>query len=265
MLRVKNIHIWADLMSHCKEGPAISYPVRYALANDHYKIKLNHSNLQKEMFYEKFDYNIIPPVDSVNNPFANQLVNEMWPLFRNLWRARGGYEAEILYNPELDLKEFGSQFGPGMYNAVYKFKITDEGQWEADFDMKFDQIDNPYDDRERPPEGRKGPFYAQDYSRAQSNTVKRARKLAKPSWDVNEGRSGQDFADLLDEELLLNASIDFSFKLHWKGTGDWSNWQDHIVDISDTKRDAMPEKSVDTGVALLELESDKRKPDYLKI
>lgn len=250
MIRVKNIHIWADLISHCKEGPATTYPVRYALAQDHYKIKFNNENLQKEMFYEQFDYNIIPPVDEVNNPFANQLVNEMWPLFRNIWRARGGYEAEIHYNPEIDLREFGSQFGPGMFTAVYKFKITDAGQWEADFDMKFEQVDNPYDDRDPPPNGRKGPFYAQDYSRAQSNTVKRARKLAKPTWDVNEGRSGQDFADLLDEEIALNESIDFGFALHWKGTGDWSNWQDYIVDVSQTKRDAMPEKETDQGVAI---------------
>ena len=244
MIRVKNIHIWADFMAHCKTGPAITYPIRYGLANEHYKITLNHPNLQKEMFYEKFDYNIIPPVNE-NNPFANQLVNEMWPFFRNLWRARGGYQAEIHFNPEIDLKEFGSQFGPGMFTAVYKFKISDEGQWEADFDMKFEQVDNIYDDREPPPIGRKGPFYAQDYSRAQSNTVKRARKLAKPTWDVNEGRSGQDFADLLDEEEVLNNTIDFSFDLHWKDTGDWSNWRDYIVDVSTSKRDIIPEKEAE--------------------
>lgn len=244
MTRVKNIHIWADFMAHCKPGPAITYPIRYGLAKEHYKIKLNHPDLQKEMFYEKFDYNIIPPV-SENNPFANQLVNEMWPFFRNLWRARGGYQAEIYFNPEIDLKEFGSQFGPGMFHAVYKFSITDDGQWEADFDMKFEQVDSPLDDRERPPIGRKGPFYAQDYSRAQSNTVKRARKLAKPSWDVNEGRSGQDFSDLLDEEQLLNETIDFSFELQWKDTGDWSNWRDYIVDVSNSKRDMIPEKEAE--------------------
>jgi hypothetical protein len=132
-----------------------------------------------------------------------------------------------------------------MFHAVYKFSITDDGQWEADFDMKFEQVDSPLDDRERPPIGRKGPFYAQDYSRAQSNTVKRARKLAKPSWDVNEGRSGQDFSDLLDEEQLLNETIDFSFELQWKDTGDWSNWRDYIVDVSNSKRDMIPEKEAE--------------------
>ena len=242
MTRVKNIHIWADLISHCKEGPAITYPVRYGLANEHYKIKLNHPNLQKEMFYEKFDYNIIPPVDE-NNPFANQLVNEMWPFFRNLWRARGGYQAEIYFNPEIDLKEFGSQFGPGMFNAVYKFSITDDGQWEADFDMKFDQIANSFDERTDPE--RIGPFYAQDYSRAQSNTAKRARKLAKPSWSNETGRDDNEFWELLVEEKELNSTIDFSFALHWKDTGDWSNWRDYTVDVSNSKRDLIPEKEAE--------------------
>ena len=241
MIRVKNIHIWADQISRCKEGVPMTYPVRHSLAKDHYKITWNNPELYKEMSYEKFDYNIIPPVDP-NNQFANHLVNEVWPLFRNLWRARGGYEMELHFNPEIDLKEFGNQYGPGMLTAVYKFKISDEGKWDADFKIKFKQVDNPYDDRLPPPEGRKGPFYAQDYSRAQSNTVKRARKLAKPTWSVEEGRSGQDFMDLLNEEEFLNKSIDFSFELDYVQSGDWSNYKDYEVAVSDKAREIIPEK-----------------------
>ena len=224
MTRVKNIHIWLDLFAGCTDIP-IGYPTRPSLARDHYKIKLNDSTVRKEMHYEKFDYNIIPPINDTN-VFANSLVNEMWPFFRNLWRARGGYTAEILFNPDIDLKEFGHQFGPGMYNAVYKFTISDEGIWEADFDIKFDQVDNPLHDPASPA-WRKGPFYAQDASRMQSNTAKRARKLAKPTWDLVKGRSDQDFADLLDEERKLNDTIDFSFELKWQGKGDWSNVDDY--------------------------------------
>jgi hypothetical protein len=174
-------------------------------------------------------------------------VNEIWPFLRNLWRARGGYEAEILFNPEIDLKEFGTQYGPAQFYATYKFKITDEGQWDADFDIRFDQVDSPLDDRAYPPEGRKGAFYAQDYSRAQSNTVKRARKLAKPTWSTDEGRSGQDFADLLDEEEYLNNTVDFTFHTVWKGSGDWSNYDRYAVGVSDATRTSMPEKEADSG------------------
>jgi hypothetical protein len=261
MTRVKLIHMWLDFFKDCTEVP-IGYPIRHNLAKEHYKIKLNNPNVQKEMHYEKFDYNIIPPVGD-NNPFANQLVNEMWPFFRNLWRARGGYEAEIHFNPEIDLKEFGSQYGPGQYWATFNFKITDEGQWDAHFNIKFEQVDSPLDDREYPPAGRKGPFYAQDYSRLQSNTVKRARKLAKPTWSNQEGRSGQDFADLLDEEAYLNATIDFSFHIDWQGSGDWSDYEKYRVDVSSESRDIIPEKEADTESKIvsssISLDSIKRK------
>ena len=244
MMRVKLIHMWLDMFRGCTEVP-IGYPYRESLYQEHYKIKLNNPELRKEMHYEKFDYNIIPIIDE-NNPFANQLVNEIWPFLRNLWRARGGFEAEIKFDPEIDLKEFGNQYGPAQYWATYKFKISDEGQWEADFDIKFDQVDNPLDDRD-PAEGRKGPFYAQDYSRWQSNTVKRARKLAKPKWSNETGRDDNDFWQLLEEEKELNETIDFSFHLQWQGTGDWSNYQDYIVDVSSEKRDIIPEKEADTA------------------
>ncbi len=257
MTRVKTIHILFDFFKGCSDVP-IGYPIRFALEKEHYKIKLNNPKTQRDIQYEKFDYNIIKPNI---NPFADTLVNEMWPFFRQLWRMRGGYEAEVLFNPEIDLKEFGTQYGPGMYNAVYKFKITDDGKWTADFDIKFDQIDNPYDDRPRPPEGRKGPFYAQDYSRMQSNTVKRARKLAKPKWSDTEGRSGQDFADLLNEEAYLNKNIDFSFKLKWEGSGDWGNYKDYEVAVSDVARDVIPEKEVMHSITLSSITRKVSKPD----
>jgi hypothetical protein len=258
MIRVKTFHMFVDFFAGCTEVP-IGYPVRFALAQDHYKIKLDNPNTMREIEYEKFDYNIIKVKI---NPFADTLVNEMWPFFRMLWKTRGGYEAEVLYNPEIDLKEFGSQFGPGMFNAVYKFKITDDGKWSADFDIKFNQnVENPYDDRELPPAGRKGPFYAQDYSRLQSNTSKRARKLAKPKWDEEEGRSGQDFTDLLNEEAHLNANIDFSFNHHYIGEGDWGNYNDYAVEVSSTTTVAIPEKEAQTynEVGIIKLDTIKRK------
>jgi hypothetical protein len=76
----------------------------------------------------------------------------------------------------------------------------------------------------------------------QSNTVKRARKLAKPEWSDEEGRDGQDFTDLLNEEQMLNETIDFSFKLHWVESGDWSNYTDYQVKVADTTNVVIPEK-----------------------
>ena len=250
MTRVKTFHMFADFLQGCSDVP-IGYPVRDSLVKDHYKIELNDPSCIKEIEYEKFDYNIIK---ADINTFADTLVNEMWPFFRMLWKTRGGYKAEVRFNPEIDLKEFGSQFGPGMYYATYKFNITDDGKWDADFDIIFNQVDNNFDDRERPPLGRKGAFYAQDYSRLQSNTTKRARKLAKPTWSAEEGRSGQDFSDLLDEEKHLNATIDFSFKLHWIESGDWSNYADYQVKVSDTTQVIIPEKEAMTKQEVISID-----------
>jgi len=264
MTRVKSFYTFIDFLKNCVKSGRISYPVRDSLPRDHYKITLHNPSTIKEVEYEKFDYNIIKPNI---NPFADALVNEMWPFLRMLWKCRGGYEAEIHYNPDIDLKEFGQQFGPGMFNAVYKFKISDSGKWEADFDMKFDQIDNPFDDRERPPLGRKGPFYAQDYSRMMSNTALRARKLAKPTWSDAEGRDGQDFTDLLNEEVVLNETIDFSFDYRYIGYGNWGDFQEYEVAVSDTSREIIPEKEAMTAldfakqVQTISIDSIKRKKE----
>jgi len=240
MTRVKTFHMFLDLMRGCTDVP-FGYPVRFSLARDHYNITLTNPKTIREIEYEKFDYDIIK-IDI--NPFANTLVNEMWPFFRMLWRCRGGYRAEVRFNPTIDLPEFGNQFGPGMYNAVFKFDITDDGKWHADFDMKFEQIDNPYDDRERPPEGRKGPFYAQDYSRMMSNTALRARRLAKPTWSKETGRGDSDFMILLNEEVMLNQTIDFSFAYHYVGSGDWEDHERYTIDVPNQTDIVIPEKPV---------------------
>ena len=36
--------------------------------------------------------------------------------------------------------------------------------------------------------------------------------------------------------------MDFSFKLHWIGSGDWGNHTEYAVEVSNTKRDIIPEK-----------------------
>lgn len=232
--------MWLDMFQGFTEVP-ISYPIRDALQREHYTVKFDDPKEFNEIEYEKFNYNIVPEVDP-KNPYANSLVNEMWPFLRLLWKIRGGYEITIKFSPEIDSKEFGASYGACLFDAIWKFKINKAGKWKADFYTKFDQIDNPYDDREPAPLGRKGPFYAQDYSRIQANTAKRARKLARPDWDVEAGRSGQDFSDLLKEESYLNKKIDFSFEHQYIGSGDWGNYKDYEVAVSNTTTVVIPEK-----------------------
>lgn len=237
MSRVKAFYTFIDMIRGTTELE-IGYPIRDNLEKEHYKITLDKpGRLNENVNYEKFDYNIIKPN---LNPFADTLVNEMWPFFRLLWRARGGYEAEIYFNPEIDLKEFGSQYGPGMYNAVLKFKITEDGKWTADFKFKFEQVKlPPY--QEKDPD-RCGPFYFQDFTRLKSNTASRARKLAKPEWSTETGRSDMEFWELIQEEVKLNDMIDFSFGHHYQDTGDWGNWKDYEVAVSNVSAMAVPER-----------------------
>jgi len=239
MMRVKTFHIFLDMMKGTTET-AFSYPVRFNLAREHYKIALHQPSYFREILYEKFDYDIIK-VDI--NPYANTLVNEMWVFFRMLWRTRGGYNAEIHFNPTIDEKEFGSTYGPHGLTAVFKFSVTQQGKWHADFDIDFKQLPNPDDQYKHNEQQRMGPFLAIDFTRLQSNTAKRARKLSKPPWSVEAGRSDNDFAYLLNEEIALNAKTDFTFKHHYVGTGDWSNHLDYVIDVpSESTMEEIPEK-----------------------
>ena len=223
MHRVKLFYIFLDHLVG-KTDIQFGYPVRNNLRKEHYKLDIADPFAHHEIEYEDYDYNIIKPGI---NPFADTLVNEIWPFLRMMWLCHGAFKTEILFNPEIDLKEFGSQYGPGMFNGIYKFNITDGGVWDADFSYKFEQVDNPYDHRDS---DRKGPFFAQEYSRMQSNAARRARKLAKPEWDVEEGRSNRDFVDMLDEEKALN-QLDFSFEYEFKGKGKFT--RDHSIAVPD--------------------------------
>jgi hypothetical protein len=221
--RVKSFNIFVDNL--VTEIP-FSYPERPDLKKYHYDLKFHNENNYQDIDYENFDYNIIK---TNINPYADSLVNEIWPILRILWRTRGGYDIVIKFDPEIDFREFGDNFGSGIYNAEYKFSIDDCGLWKADFKIDFNQhytTDN--DPRES---HRHGPFFAQEFSRMKGNAALRARKLAKPLWGI-EGRSQEDFEQLLNEEFYLNQTIQWSFNFKWKGEGDWSNYTDYKRDVS---------------------------------
>ena len=225
--------MFLDFMVGCTER-SFQYPIRDRLPVEHYKITLHDPKKIKEIEYEQFDYRIIKPK---LNPFADTLVNEMWPFFRMLWKCRGGFDAEIYFNPEIDLKEFGIQYGPAYYWATFKFSINDEGDWDADFSFKFDQnVTNPDDEMYPRPSDRHGPFYAQDYSKLKSNTSKRARVLAKPEWDIEHGRTEEEFWNLLEEEKIMNATLDFSFEYKYKSKGYWGDFKKFNVEVSKAKK-----------------------------
>jgi hypothetical protein len=192
----------------------ITIPQRPNIPMFHYKLHLLDSSIQKEIEYEQFDYNIIKPNIS---PFADSLVNEMFVLFRMIWRTRGGFHMTVKYDEELDMMEFGGR-NAGPYWATHDFTIDHDGNWKYDATFKFVQPPTVIPDDPMLP---RSPFFAQDYSREKVNAAKRARKLAKPEEWGDEGRDHEQFMALLAEEKMLNETVNFTFDYEWSGSGKW--------------------------------------------
>jgi hypothetical protein len=221
LMRVKCMSIYLDQIIGDRE---ISYPIRPNLKKHHYTVVYDTDTTNNEIGYENFNYDII---NADINPYAAGLVNEIWPLLRSLWRARGGYTATIKFNPELDLAEFGNQYGTGKYTADFKFKISSDGVWYADFNWNFIQH---YEEDAYRDDSRQGPFFAQDFSTMTSNAAVRARQLAKPTWGI-DGRTGKDYQGLFSEESHLNKNIDWTFDYKWQGHGNWGDFKTNEIKL----------------------------------
>lgn len=133
MIRQKSFQIFSQHLNPIEKIWGTDRPTLQKM----YDIKYEKANQQDLIEYEIFDYNIIKP--NINK-FADTIVNEQWPLFRNFYRAFGEYEIEIRYEPEEDMKEWGFRLACD-YTACYKFKISNDGNWTADFKFKFLQDD----------------------------------------------------------------------------------------------------------------------------
>jgi hypothetical protein len=209
--RMKSFFIFVQNL--ITENP-INIPQRPNIPMFHYTLEYLDPTIQKDIDYEQFDYEIIKPNIS---PFADSLVNEMFVLFRMLWRTRGGFHMTVKYDEELDMMEFGGR-NAGPYWATHDFKIDHDGNWECTATFKFVQPPTVIPDDPMLP---RSPFFAQDYSRETVNAAKRARKLAKPKEWGDEGRDHEQFMALIAEEKMLNETINFTFEHEWSGSGKW--------------------------------------------
>lgn len=209
--RMKSFFIFVQNL--ITENP-INIPQRPNIPMFHYTLEFNDPTIQKDIDYEQFDYEIIKPNIS---PFADSLVNEMFVLFRMLWRTRGGFHMTVKYDEELDMMEFGDR-NAGPYWATHDFKIDHDGNWTCNATFKFVQPPTVIPDDPMLP---RSPFFAQDYSRETVNAAKRARKLAKPADWGSEGRDHEQFMALIAEEKMLNETINFTFDYEWSGSGKW--------------------------------------------
>lgn len=195
LIRIKTFNILMN-NTHRNNSPE-TYTIRPNL-DSHYTLNVE-SSTQNEIEYEVFDFNIIKPNI---NPFADSLVNEIWPLLRLLYRTRGAYSIEIDFDAEKDKQEF-SRFLGDNFNAKIKFKIDNDGNWDADFTFDYKQLDEYW--------------RYENYDNIESNALKRILILSDNENNVrhmtrDEGRK------LADE---YNNTTDFSFDYHYVNSGKW--------------------------------------------
>lgn len=207
--RVKEFVVFLQQVPFKRE---VAMPHRPDLPIRHYKLTWDNPYEINEIEYEDFDYRII---ETGISAWADGLVNEMFVLFRMLWRIRGGFEIELKYDIDLDMGEFGKQVA-GEYNATQYFKIDKAGNWDASIDCEFIQP---------PAEGLDFemsvyPFAYFDNSWQNESAAIRARKLAKPRWGDGQ-RPGEEIAELVQRVNTYNKELDLSFKFSTKKSGRW--------------------------------------------
>ena len=209
-IRVKTFNIFLD---HLVTDMEVAKGTRHNLAQC-YDIEFDDPSRLKPVEYEQFDLHIIHTDQGV---VANSVANEIWPLLRMLWRARGGYTAEIRFDTAQDLTEFGEHVACPI-TAVYKFAITDRGAWSADFDISYQQPQFTAGIPHKTPDQ---PWCAIDFGRNNSNSAIRARRLARPDLpDAADGFNDNDWARIQAQHAEIKHS-DLSFVLRWQGQGNW--------------------------------------------
>jgi hypothetical protein len=158
-------------------------------------------NQEKIPEYEVFDFDICKPNIS---PFADSLVNEIWPLLRLLWRTRGAYSFSLIFDSEKDTIEYGPHASDVNLNANIVFEIDENGEWTAEFDYDYKQKENTWK-------------YHQ-VSEIRSNAIKRIEIL---SGDGHFTKN-PDIETIKSMEEEYNKNYDFSFDYKYKGTGKWN-------------------------------------------
>ena len=230
MVRLKLFTIFIE---NLKTSTDITKPYRPNLKKYHYRLDFNNENNIKEIEYydNSFWHGVI---NTKQSRFANTLANEIWPFLKIMYRTRGGYKLHLIFDPELDEKEFGKR-GSAPLSAVYDFEVDDLGNWKADFKWEYKQdkyndwkdiswIDSR-DEVDMSVDTASPVWSLMDFSRNNSNSAARARKLAWRGTPLEK----KDIYNAFDPELhkkrqiefLMYRNLDLSFEYEWKGTGKW--------------------------------------------
>lgn len=158
--------------------------------------ELNSSTIDYELCV---DFDIVKDADS---QFACSLINEIWPMFRLLWRAHGAYSMKFNITPELAYRSFGDRLADDL-DLCCDFKINNQGDYTATITARFDQPEHAWE-------------YS-DYSRHDTVAAQRARVLARaPDVDINEKiRQDMDYTKYLQQHMDLSFRYEKTLKGTW--------------------------------------------------
>lgn len=189
----------------------VGYVNRFDLPKYHYTIKYDDEESFYNIEYDNFEYEVL---DTGLSSWGNKLVNEVFVMFRMLWKIRGGFHMTLKFDKELDLKEFG-EANAGEFTAFYDFTISKEGKWKCKLSSDWDP---PYLDEEN----NIWPWYYHDYSDYETNAAMRARKLARSEFGMGKRtlESKLEWQDLAHQ--FNHGAKDLRYNFEWEGEGEWT-------------------------------------------
>lgn len=131
LIRMKLLNIWLNV---CKEHGSIENLYNRPSIKHDYTLTFETADYTVDhVEYENVDHSLLTPG---LNSFADTCINEIWGFVRMLWRVKGGFELELEFDPNKDLKTFGP-FIAVDYRAKYHVKIDTDGNFVASCDMKY--------------------------------------------------------------------------------------------------------------------------------
>lgn len=142
LVRLKSFNIFAENSLYLPDS-MVGKDTKSNLSHT-YTIEKIAKEYNKNLIYENFDYEIIKD-PQLNNRFSQTLVNEIWPLFRTMWRSRDHKELKmsVKFDPEWDMNNYGNRLADN-FTADYDFYIDDSGAWTMTCSVKFVTPENIY-------------------------------------------------------------------------------------------------------------------------
>jgi anaerobic magnesium-protoporphyrin IX monomethyl ester cyclase len=214
--RIKSAFLFTDLLENVVMNPiyspennskGVAIDIRDDQNFGYYDLTFHDESVIKEIDREDFNFDIIK---YEGNVFAERLLNEMFPLFRLLWRTRGGYDMTFKFSPKIDWEHFGNEgyisFGDCPYTANFNFSIDESGEWKLTVEANMKQGLHA--------------FQFVDFTNEEGRVVDRAKRLAKNKYGLGK-RTPEE---ILESEMKtddMNEEIDYSFEYSDTITGKW--------------------------------------------